>query len=160
MFINPETPINPLSRELLNKDTGEHIRIINIFIAIWFAVFSLPTFMFVNDKKERKKINFDIIKKSFSSIRTTFEDIKKHRQIVKFLIARLVYNDALITIFAFGGIYAKEVFKFSFNDIFLFGIILNITAGLGAFLFGFLDDIIGSKKRQPPQLVWRKLRMY
>ena len=63
-----------------------------------------------------------------------------------FLFARLVYNDALITIFAFGGIYAKQVFKFTFNEIFLFGIIINITAGLGAFLLGFLDDILGGKK--------------
>ena len=41
----------------------------------------------------------------------------------------------------------RQVFKFSFTDIFLFGIILNITAGVGAFLFGFLDDFLGSKKR-------------
>ena len=65
---------------------------------------------------------------------------------MKFLIARLVYNDALITIFAFGGIYAKEMFDFTFNEIFLFGIILNISAGLGAFLFGFIDDYLGGKR--------------
>ena len=72
LFINPEVPINPFSKEILNKDTGEHIRIINMFIAIWLAVFSLPTFIFLNDKKERAKINFDIIKKSFLSIHLSF----------------------------------------------------------------------------------------
>ena len=40
----------------------------------------------------------------------------------------------------------KEEFDFTFNDIFLFGIVLNITAGLGAFLLGILDDIVGGKK--------------
>ena len=146
LFISPEVPLNPIFGNVLDKSTGEHIRIINIFIACWFALFSLPTFIFVKDTKKRVKINLDIIKKSFSSIKKTFNDIKQYKQIIRFLLARLVYNDALITIFAFGGIYAKEVFDFSFNDIFLFGIILNITAGLGAFLFGFLDDFIGSKK--------------
>ena len=41
---------------------------------------------------------------------------------------------------------SKEVFNFTFNEIFLFGIILNITAGIGAFLMGFLDDKLGGKK--------------
>ena len=31
--------------------------------------------------------------------------------------------------------------------IFLFGIVLNITAGIGAFLLGFLDDIAGTGKK-------------
>ena len=146
LFISPDNPVNPFSGQMLNKETGEHIRIINIFIALWLAIFSLPTFIFVKDKEKQSKISLQVIKDSYSSIKKTFEDIKNYNQIVKFLIARLVYNDALITIFAFGGIYAKEVFDFSFNDIFLFGIILNITAGLGAFLFGFIDDKIGSKK--------------
>ena len=78
-------------------------------------------------------------------MKNTFSEIKKYKETIKFLLARLVYNDALITIFAFGGIYATKVFKFSFSDIFLFGIILNITACLGAFLFGFLDDYLGGK---------------
>ena len=146
IFIYPENPINPISGVLLNKNTGEHIRIINIFIAIWFFVFSLPTFIFVKDNNISKKINTTIIIESFKSLSKTFHEIKKYKEVLKFLIARLVYNDGLITVFAFGGIYAKEVFKFTFNEIFIFGIVLNITAGLGAFLLGFADDLIGGKK--------------
>ena len=146
LFISPEISFNPITGDALDKSSGEHIRIINIFVACWFALFSIPTFLFVNENKKTKKISLSIIKESFLSIRKTYNKIKEYKNITKFLIARLVYNDALITIFAFGGIYAKEVFDFTFNEIFLFGIILNITAGLGAFLFGFLDDQIGGKK--------------
>ena len=42
----------------------------------------------------------------------TFNQIRNYKNIVRFLLARLVYNDAVITIIAFGGIYAKEVFGF------------------------------------------------
>ena len=146
LFIDPDTPVNLFTGNFLNKDSGEHIRIINVFIAIWFAVFSIPTFVFVKGAQKRMKIHTGIIKESFLSMQATFQNIKGYKETVKFLIARLVYNDALITIFAFGGIYAKEVFAFTFNEIFLFGIVLNITAGTGAFLFGFLDDFLGSKK--------------
>jgi len=146
IFIQPENAYIPFSNYLLNKDTGQHIRIINIFIALWFLIFSIPTFLFVKDTNKYKKINFSLIGNSFKKLISTFNDIKKYKNIVKFLGARLIYNDALITIFAFGGIYAKRVFDFTFNDIFLFGIVLNITAGIGAFLLGFLDDILGGKK--------------
>ena len=64
---------------------------------------------------------------------------------MRFLIARILYNDGLVTIFSFGGIYASGTFGFSFNEVMYFGIALNVAAGLGAFLFGFLDDWIGGK---------------
>jgi UMF1 family MFS transporter len=64
---------------------------------------------------------------------------------VRFLLARVLYNDGLVTIFSFGGIYAAGTFGFTFNEVMYFGIALNVAAGLGAFLFGFLDDMIGGK---------------
>ena len=101
--------------------------------------------MFVKDSKSSQPIDRSVIVDSFHQIISTFSEIKTYKQMTRFLLARLLYNDGLITIFAFGGIYASGTFGFTFNEIFLFGIILNITAGLGAFLLGFLDDILGGK---------------
>jgi len=78
-------------------------------------------------------------------IKSTFRDVRQYREMAKFLIARLIYNDGLITVFAFGGIYAAGTFGFSFQDILIFGIVLNVAAGIGAFMMGFLDDMIGGK---------------
>ena len=58
----------------------------------------------------------------------------------------MAYNDGLITLFAFGGIYAAKVFSFSQFEIILFAIGLNISAGMGAIIGGFLDDNIGPIK--------------
>ena len=147
IFISPENPINPLNGELLNLESGEHIRIINVLIGVWFAVFSIPTFLYLKDNDKTNSLNCSqLIKDSFKSLKKTFKEVKSYKETIKFLLARLVYNDALITIFAFGGIYAKQVFNFTFNEIFLFGIVLNITAGIGALAMGFLDDFLGGKK--------------
>ena len=43
-FVNAENPINPFTGNELVESTFEHIRIINLFIALWFAIFSIPTF--------------------------------------------------------------------------------------------------------------------
>jgi UMF1 family MFS transporter len=77
---------------------------------------------------------------------TTFREIRKHRETVKFLVARLVYNDGLVTVFALGGIYAAGVFGFSISDVLIFGIVINFAAGVGAIVMGYVDDWIGAKR--------------
>ena len=141
-LVSPENPMFGFSKEL-----GENIRATNIMVAIWFIIFSIPVFMGLSGTaKVNKSSSKNIWLDSFLEIKSTFSNIKKYKELVKFLIARIFYNDGLITIIAFGGIYAAGTFNFTFEDIFLFGIVLNITAGLGAFALGFLDDMIGGKK--------------
>jgi len=145
VFYAPSTPTNPLTGNLLNTNSFEQVRAMPVFIAIWFALFSLPTFMYVKDRKidKTKKVS---IKKSYYELVKTFKEIKKYKNIARFLIARMLYNDAILTIFGFGGIYAGEKYGWGAGMMLLFGIILNIGAGTGAFLFGFLDDKIGAKR--------------
>jgi UMF1 family MFS transporter len=64
----------------------------------------------------------------------------------RFLLARLFYTDGLNTLFAFGAIYAAGVFGMPFEEILLFGIALNVTAGLGAAGFGLVEDRLGAKQ--------------
>jgi UMF1 family MFS transporter len=140
LFVQPDVPAFGFSTE-----GGENIRATNLMIALWFAIFSIPTFLWVKDKQRALPIDYHMFTQSFQNISTTFKEIRRYKETSKFLLARLLYNDGLITIFAFGGIYASGTFGFTFNEIFLFGIVLNITAGLGAFAMGFLDDVLGGK---------------
>jgi len=135
----------PSVNEKSIKHSGENIRAISIMVAIWFLIFSVPTFLWVKDRKIENRFSADLIKNSYSQIRATFQEIRNYRHIVRFLLARVLYNDGLVTIFSFGGIYAAGTFGFTFNEVMYFGIALNVAAGLGAFLFGFLDDMIGGK---------------
>ena len=140
-LVNPEVPWFGFS-----KEAGENIRATNLLVAGWFALFSIPIFLWVKENNSKTRDTGEsVFRTGFIQLANTFREIKKYRQIIRFLLARLVYNDGLVTIFAFGGIYAAGTFGFSFEEIMIFGIVLNITAGIGAFLMGFLDDIIGGK---------------
>jgi UMF1 family MFS transporter len=121
------------------------LRKINILAGIWFAIFSIPTFMFLKDRK-KEKLTKKHISDSFSTIRKTFNSITYYKQISQFLIARLFFNDGLVTIFALGGIYAVGTINFTFEEVMLLGIVLNTAAGFGSFLFGYLEDKIGAKR--------------
>ncbi len=141
LFINPDP-----SYFNLDKNIHEHIRATNIMVAVWFAVFSIPTFLYVKENKRPVIESSKLMSNSFKSLIVTFQSIRHYSDLSKFLIARLIYNDGLITIFAFGGIYASGTFNFTMSEIMIFAIVLNVSAGIGAFSMGFLDDIIGGKK--------------
>ena len=140
-FVSPETPWFGLS-----KETHAHIRATNIGVAIWFAIFSLPALLYLPETVARQTRHKHLLLSSYRRLLQTFGELKHYREIFKLLLARLVYNDGLTTIFAFGGIYAVGTFGFTLEEVLLFGIIINIAAGIGAWWFGFLDDHIGGKR--------------
>ena len=130
----------------LKIETGEHIRATNVLVAAWFFIFTLPAILYLKEKKVESANRIGIVVlNSIQALKKTFQEIKIYKNTVRFLISRLIYNDGLVTIFAFGAIYASGTFGFTFNEIMIFGIVLNIAAGSGAFLMGYIDDMIGGK---------------
>ena len=140
-FVSPDVPWFGL-----DIDTGEHIRATNVLVAAWFFIFTLPAILYLKEKKVESANRIGIVVlNSIQTLKKTFQEIKIYKNTVRFLISRLIYNDGLVTIFAFGAIYASGTFGFTFNEIMIFGIVLNIAAGSGAFLMGYIDDVIGGK---------------
>ncbi len=142
-FIRPEQPWFGLSRE-----SGQNIRATALLVAIWYAVFSLPMVFWLrgNGSTAPPSTLAKALRRTPGQLAATFRQLRNYREIFKLLLARLIYNDGLVTIFAFGPIYASETFDFTLNEVMLWGITLNVTAGLGAYFMGFLDDKIGGKK--------------
>jgi len=140
-FVSPDVPWFGLDIE-----TGGHIRATNVLVAAWFFIFTLPAILYLKEKKGESANRIGIVVlNSIQELKKTFQEIKIYKNTVRFLISRLIYNDGLVTIFAFGAIYASGTFGFTFNEIMIFGIVLNIAAGSGAFLMGYIDDMIGGK---------------
>ena len=141
-FVQTDTPILGFG-----TDNGENIRATNLLVAAWFALFSLPIFFLVKNKSHQPPPDVrTLIGQANQQLVSTFLEIsRRFRQVLRFLVARLVYNDGLITVFAFGGIYASTTFGFSTEKVIVFGITLNIAAGLGALAFGYVDDKLGGR---------------
>ena len=118
----------------------------------WLAVFSIPTFLFVRDP-DRVPGAAVSVRGAFADLAKAFRNIRKYREIVKFLVARLVFNDGLVTIFGISSIYAIGTFGFTLREVMVMGIVINVAAGAGAFAFGFIDDKIGGKATVQVSLV-------
>jgi MFS transporter, UMF1 family len=136
-------PAHPLFG--LDKGSAEQVRAAMLLTALWFALFSLPLFLFVPDRAATGRGVIAAIREGLGQLMRTFRDLRHHANVARFLLAKMIYIDGLNTLFAFGGIYAAGSFGMSLEQVLIFGIALNVTAGLGAAGFAWVDDWIGAK---------------
>lgn len=130
----------------LDAAAREPVRVIGPLVAVWLTVFALPLFLFTPDRTRSDLSVVQALRSGLMQMRDTVWRIKSYGNLVRFLLARLFYIDGLGTVFAFGGIYAAGTFDMTVEEVLYFGIALNVTAGLGAFLFGWVDDRIGARR--------------
>ncbi|MGE0723819.1 MAG: MFS transporter [Alphaproteobacteria bacterium] len=129
----------------LDKGQAEHVRAVAPLTAIWFAVFALPLFLLTPDRPRTGVGALAAAREGMARLWQTIRHLRQEANVARFLLARLFYIDALNTLFAFGGIYAAGSFGMGFDEVIVFGIALNVTAGLGAVAFAWIDDRIGAK---------------
>lgn len=134
----------------LDKSAAEPVRATALLTAIWFAVFCLPLFIFVRESSAPRVKLSDAVGKGIRQLATTLRDVRGHKNVLRFLIAAMIYSDAVHTIFTLGGVYAAATYGMDVAGVIKLGIALNVTAGLGAVLGGWLDDRFGSRRT----IVW------
>lgn len=155
-FVQTDGPLYPFFSGLLGFDTagGENVRATNLLVAGWFAVFTIPFILFVREPRVIGRTREpNVVAAAYRQLADTFGHLRQYRQIVRLLVARLIYNDGLVVIFAMGAIFASNVYGFTTEQVIAFGIVINVAAGLGAFLFGFIDDRIGGRNTIAVSLV-------
>ncbi len=128
----------------LDQLTRESDRLVGPLSAAWFALFVLPFFLFVPDRKPDTTARVSV-GEALSRLGRTLKELPRHRDILILLVARLLYADALAAIFIFGGIYGTAVFNWGTFDRGIFGIILSLAGAIGAIAGGILDDRRGAK---------------
>jgi UMF1 family MFS transporter len=139
-FVQTDTPWFGLSKNL-----AEHVRATPVLVAVWFGLFAVPLFMFTADKPSQNISLRKAASDGFTTLIDSLKKIKSYGQVGRYLLARMIYTDGINTLFAFGGIYAAGTFGMPFSELIMFGIAINLTAGIGAFGFAVLDDKIGPK---------------
>ena len=117
-------------------------------VALWWLIFSLPTFLFLKERSEGSlpRIEGSYFLEGYRRLKHTFRRVKTFRELTKFLIAFLIYNDGIETVIVMASIFGAEVLGMETGEIILFFLMIQGIAFVGALIFGFLADAIGSKR--------------
>ena len=113
--------------------------------ALWFVVFVLPMFLLTPDSPRTGLGLREAAQGGVGRLKATLAELPKLPALGRFLLANMIYQDALVALFAFGGIYAAGVFGWQTIELGVFGILLTVTGTFGAWMGGRLDDAIGGK---------------
>lgn len=104
-----------------------------ISVAIWWAIFSLPLFLFVKEEQKKDKKTHNHLKDGYIRLKNTFSKIKKLRHVALFLVAYWLYIDGVDTIIRMAVDYGMALGFDSANLI--FALLLVQFIGFPATLF-------------------------
>jgi UMF1 family MFS transporter len=119
-------------------------RITGPLTAIWFIIFVTPMFLLTPDYPAKLPVR-DALRVGLAELKGTLAELPKRKSMAAFLLANMIYTDGLVSLFAFGGIYAAGTFGWHTIQIGTFGILLAVAGTFGAWLGGKLDDTLGPK---------------
>jgi UMF1 family MFS transporter len=134
-------------RSWLPSDNYLNVRATILLVAAWYFLFSLPMFFWLRERAERRPPPpHGYLREGFHRLAVTIQHVRELKEAAKLIIARMIYNDGLTTVIGVASIYAGAVLGMPLEQVLMMGIALNVAAGIGAFLFGFVDDRIGGKR--------------
>lgn len=129
----------------LDEAAAEPVRAGALVAALWFTVFAVPLFFMVPEQGGERARPLAAVRGGLVDLVRTLRGLRAHANVARFLLAKMIYMDGLNALFAFGGIYAAGTFAMSLEEVLLFGILVNVTSGLGAAAFAWVDDWIGAR---------------
>lgn len=130
----------------LDPATREDTRIVGPLTAVWYVLFMVPFFLWVRDPRPEGSVSIrQAGREAWPRLRETLRSLPKRRSLMMFLIASMLYRDALNGVYTFGGIFARGVLGWSILQIAVFGILGTITGAIFAWAGGKADDRFGPK---------------
>jgi UMF1 family MFS transporter len=121
---------------------NEFVPVVMLITAAVFALAAAPTFLFLKERARPHRL----LEHPWKRVMQTLRQAHHYRDLWQFLICILFYQAGIMAVIALAAIYAQEAMKFTSQQTIVLVLVVNITAALGAFGFGYLQDAIGHMK--------------
>ena len=121
------------------RSANELVPVTLLITAAFFAVAATPTFLFLRERAVPQRQN----ESAWTRIRQTLGQANRYRDLRRFLVCILFYQAGITAVVALAAIYAEQAMKFTTQQTIVLILVVNITAAVGAFAFGYLQDAIG-----------------
>lgn len=126
-----------------DAEAREGTRFVGPFVALWFALFMVPYFLWTRDgDRTGQRGSFGA---AIALVVQSIKNLRHRASLASYLGSSMLYRDALNGLYAFGGVYAGLVLDWSITSIGIFGIIAAISAALFSWLGGRADQRFGPK---------------
>ena len=118
---------------------NEFVPMVMLITAALYAISATPTFLFLKERALPQKQ----VKSPWNQVIHTLRKARDYRDLWRFLVCILFYQAGIMAVIALAAIYAQEAMKFTSTQTIVLVLVVNVTAAVGAFCFGYLQDAIG-----------------
>lgn len=128
-----------------------------VIVGLWWGLFAIPIFLFVRERAVTGPPlgRADYLCTGFRRLIETLRSVRQYRQLTRFLIAYLLYNDGIQTVIVMAAVFGATDLNMDTEELILCLIFIQVVAFLGALLFGSLADRIANKLSiQITLIVW------
>ena len=118
-----------------------------VITAVVFFVAAMPLALWLKERAiPRTQANFwSLVKESQASLIATFKSLPKHKNFAWLVASGLSFQGGIAVVVTLAAVYADQAMGFTPDETILLVLLVNITAAVGAFAFGYVEDRIGHK---------------
>ena len=127
------------------KSAADFVPVAMVLTALLFALASVPTFVFLRERGVARPRVSTTLRASLHQFFASLRSMRAYPDFMRFLVCGACYQAGISTVIALAAIYAEQVMHFVTQQTLLLIMVVNITAAIGAFAFGYLQDRIGHR---------------
>jgi MFS transporter, UMF1 family len=120
---------------------ADFVPVAMLITAAIFLLASLPTLLMLRERAVPQPGN--TARSAWAQVRHTLGHLERLPDLRRFLICTVLYQAGIQAVITLAAIYASQVFQFDTRQTIQLVLVVNVTAALGAFAFGHLQDRIG-----------------
>ncbi|HJV80473.1 MFS transporter [Noviherbaspirillum sp.] len=127
------------------QQAWHYVPVTMLITAAMFGAASLPTFLLLRERAPRQwqARGAGLARQTAARLMQTLHRTRHYTDLRRFLLCIVVYQSGIQAVIALAAIYAQQAMRFSTQDTVRLIIVVNITAAIGAFAFGYVQDRIG-----------------
>jgi len=128
------------------RGAAHFVPVTMLITACAFALASLPTFFWMRERATPQPLWSFVtsVRIGFGRVKETLSRARHYRDLFRFLVTLSVYYCGIYTVIVLAAVYAQQAMGFGTQETIIMILVVNVTAAVGAFGFGIVQDRIGS----------------
>lgn len=127
------------------QSAAQFVPVTMLITAGLFALAALPIFLILRERAvpQPHLRGRGVVSEAFTRLGDTLHHARRYRDLGRFLICLVFYQAGIQAVIALAAIYAQQAMHFGTRETIMLVLLVNVTAAIGAFLFGQFQDRLG-----------------
>ncbi|MFK8050077.1 MAG: MFS transporter [Halioglobus sp.] len=128
------------------QEPSDYVPVTLIITAGIFALSAAPTFIYLRERAvpRERPTGVSYWRLGLDEVGKTLRNARHFKDLFRFIVCLTAYQSGVATVIVIAAIYAQAVMGFDSQQLIILIMVVNLTASIGAFVFGMAQDRYGS----------------